>query len=60
MTQHAALKLSGHILRSSDKSEDATQILSISAPYLFNISSGDITFPVDLDILSPFPSTTKP
>ena len=28
----------------------------MSAPYFFNISSGEITFPVDFDILRPFPS----
>ena len=38
----------------------ATQTLNISAPYFFKMSSGAITFPRDLDILCPFPSTTKP
>ena len=32
----------------------------MSAPYFFNISSGEIVFPADFDILRPFPSTTKP
>ena len=34
--------------------------LNISAPYLLIISSGEITFPIDLDIFLPLPSTTNP
>ena len=44
---------------SSNYAEDL-RILKISAPYFFKISSGAITFPSDLDIFNPFPSTTKP
>ena len=32
----------------------------MSAPYFLSISSGAIIFPVDLDFLSPLPSTKKP
>jgi len=41
-------------------SEFATHILKISAPYLLITSKGSTTLPLDLDILLPLPSSTKP